>query len=165
MATLPPLRIAWSMPRAGWRFASWPADRRGVAAVEFALIAPIFIAVLLGMAQVAIAVSVLYRMHDVVSDAGRRVAIGELDAVAAERLISLRLNGVRPQPGANDPVTDGSGGAASSGKQYKVLTTETADSIGLAVELPFEAINVLNMFSFLNGKRLSISLDVPRLGS
>jgi Flp pilus assembly protein TadG len=56
----------------------WLRDERGVSAVEFALIAPLLISLLLGVIQYGSIFLVQMRMNDTARDTARRLAVGDL---------------------------------------------------------------------------------------
>jgi Flp pilus assembly pilin Flp len=56
----------------------WLRDERGVSAVEFALIAPLLITLLLGVIQYGSIFLVQMRMNDTARDTARRLAVGDL---------------------------------------------------------------------------------------
>jgi Flp pilus assembly protein TadG len=58
-------------------------DERGVSAVEFALVAPLLIAMLLGTIQYGSLFLVQTRMNDAARDTARRLAVGDLGSEAA----------------------------------------------------------------------------------
>jgi Flp pilus assembly protein TadG len=80
---------------AGWRewagvaecrrtpFARLLRDERGVSAVESALVAPLLIALLLGIIQYGSLFLVQTRMNDAARDTARRLAVGDLATEAA----------------------------------------------------------------------------------
>ena len=74
---------------ATWRLA---ADRRGVAAIEFAFTLPILALVLVGMIQTASAFFTLNQMNWVAREAARGLAVGDLaDATEAQAFINSNL--------------------------------------------------------------------------
>jgi Flp pilus assembly protein TadG len=58
-------------------------EERGVSAVEFALVAPLLIALLLGIIQYGSLFLVQTRMNDAARDTARRLAVGDLATEAA----------------------------------------------------------------------------------
>src|SRR5262245_65413997 len=56
----------------------WWRDERGVSAVEFALVVPVLVAMLLGIIQYGSIFLVQMRMNDTARDTVRRLAVGEL---------------------------------------------------------------------------------------
>lgn len=152
----------------GWRRASGSGrpgflrSRRGATALEFALVAPILMSVLLGMAQLALAIISLYHMHDAVSDAGRRIAIGELEPAAAESFILRRLGGHAPPKDGKPANADDAGGSGTSGGHtYTVRAVTSADTLDLSVSLAFAEIDFLDLLGLFEGERLSVSTSVP----
>lgn len=87
-------------------------DRRGASAVEFALVAPLLISLLLGIIQYGSLFLLQTRMTDTARDTARRLAVGELATESdAEAYAEARLAGwsapftataVLPDPGEHD---------------------------------------------------------------
>jgi len=57
---------------------AWLRDERGVSAVEFALVAPLLISLLLGVIQYGSIFLVQMRMNDTARDTARRLAVGDI---------------------------------------------------------------------------------------
>ena len=88
------------MPGRGARQrARWWIDRlgeRGASAVEFALVAPILIALLLGIAQVALVVMYRTAATDLARDVARAVSLGRLDLATARTRLRTELGRLLP---------------------------------------------------------------------
>lgn len=147
-----------------WRWRGLLAERRGATALEFALITPILMAMLLGMAQLALALSALYEMHDAVSDAGRRIAIGELEPTTAETFILARLGAAAPL-GADGASAAGEGETTSGSRHYAVIASQTETAVMLTVSLAFAEIDFFDVFGFFSGRDLTVSMNIPLVGA
>jgi Flp pilus assembly pilin Flp len=67
------------LPAAAFRRGlGWCRDERGVSAVEFAMVAPVLIALLLGIIQYGSIFLVQMRMNDTARDTARRLSVGDL---------------------------------------------------------------------------------------
>ncbi len=84
-------------------------DRRGSAAVEFALIAPVVLLMILGMIQGALVLRTQSILDEIVFDATRGIAAGYLDKTQAETFVktqSLARIGITAFVNV-DPPTEG----------------------------------------------------------
>lgn len=79
----------WSCVAA--RLRCWRRDESGVAAVELAIAMPFLVLVLSGLIQFGSIFFLQNNMHDVARDIARRVAVGELDGVAAQAFAQSKL--------------------------------------------------------------------------
>ncbi|MEJ2541402.1 MAG: TadE/TadG family type IV pilus assembly protein [Gemmatimonadota bacterium] len=91
------------------RLRRWSGDRRGQALVEFALVAPILLILLLGIVDFARA----WNVYQVLTDAGREgarwavVDNGSTVAEVQQRIIDAAANARVPLTAANITVTEG----------------------------------------------------------
>jgi hypothetical protein len=75
----PFIRHIRRLPAATFRRSlGWWRDERGVSAVEFALVVPMLVAMLLGIIQYGSVFLVQMRMNDTARDTARRLAVGDL---------------------------------------------------------------------------------------
>lgn len=74
-------------------------DKRGVTAVEFALITPVFMAMLMGTFNLGQAVYLQGVFHGAVQDAGRDAGLeaGAANLSAIDNLVMQRISGIAPQ--------------------------------------------------------------------
>jgi Flp pilus assembly pilin Flp len=74
------------------RLAAWRRDERGASAVEFALVLPLLLALLLGIIQYGSLFLIQSRMNDTARDTARRLAVGDLPSESdAERFAREQL--------------------------------------------------------------------------
>src|SRR5262245_30859537 len=91
MAQLRPLtrhfrRLAAVVHRHG---RGWWRDERGISAVEFAMVLPVLVAMLLGVVQYGSVFLVQMRMNDTARDTARRLAVGDLSTQSAGEAFAL----------------------------------------------------------------------------
>ena len=77
---MPELRAVPGQRRIGERFAAFRHDENGANAVEFALVAPIFIALLVGIIQIFMVFFVQQLLQQVVQQSARQVMTGQVQA-------------------------------------------------------------------------------------
>lgn len=100
---------------------------RGASAVEFALVAPLLIGLLLGIAQVGVVVMYKTAVTDAVRDVARAVSLGRLDAEEAETTLGEELDSLLPE-GSVEPGQEPS--------EPTILVSEEADAVVIDVTVP-----------------------------
>jgi Flp pilus assembly protein TadG len=129
-------------------------DRRGAAAVEFALVAPLFIVLVMGSIQAGFNFDHTNKMYSVVRQAGRLAALdtdGERplpgqsmnNKIIADIKNTLTANGL---PGSQATVTIGHAEGASAGSTFDL--SDPANDYKyyrISVSLPYSAINENNL--------------------
>lgn len=86
-------------------------DRRGVAAVEFALIIPVFCTILLGTLQYGVLMFTYTAMQDTARDAARKLATGTATAAVAKTEAKAALPSWVPTADWTITTTDAASGA------------------------------------------------------
>lgn len=76
--------------------ASERLGERGASAVEFALVVPLLIALLLGIAQVGLVVMNRIAVTDAARDVARAVSLGRLDRAAARERLGVEIDRLLP---------------------------------------------------------------------
>ncbi|MCL6608104.1 MAG: pilus assembly protein [Geminicoccaceae bacterium] len=110
----------------------WPRrwiDRfgeRGASAVEFALVAPILIALLLGIAQVGLVVMYRTAATDAARDVARAVSLGRLDLATARTRLRTEVD--RLLPAASE--------AGQTSLQPTYASYEEGDAVVVDLEIP-----------------------------
>ena len=121
-------------------------DQRGAAAVEFALIAPIFLLVLFGIMDFGYMINRSSIINNAARDAAREASLGG-DQAAVEAAANLTLTGV---PGA----TVSTSCVTLTGAACTVGSAVTGDKVTVKVTYVHEFITPVSMF-FSNGVNLS----------
>lgn len=134
----PTLRGPWRDMRGPWR------DMRGVAALEFALTAPVLILVLGQIIQFGLILFAWNDMSHVAWNVARQVATGRMAADAATHAVRERLVGWGSPPDVE--VGDDSG--------FPEVTVE--------ISLPLDALRVFDPMRLLDGRTITISAAAPR---
>jgi Flp pilus assembly protein TadG len=117
-----------------------PAPRRGAAAVEFAVVMPILLTLILGIWEVARMVQVQLILSSAAREGGRQAASGNLNSAGVKKVVLDHLNteGIQVTDSAGNPV---------SGVSVSVTNNTTAsadpsvanklDKLTVSVTLPF----------------------------
>jgi Flp pilus assembly protein TadG len=125
-------------------------DRRGAAAVEFAIVAPVFFLMILGMIEMGRAVMVQQIITNA-SREGARLAVlpGTTAAQVTERVDEILT--ASTISGATVEILD------PSGTPTNPETAEYGDVIRVTVSVPFSEVSWLPASKFLSGRTLTAS--------
>ena len=131
-----------SLPRQKkWRdFLAWWGNESGVAALEFAIIAPVVITLFSGIVQFGFVLFIENHMADVARDAARRFAVGESDQSEAVQY-------------AQDALLNW-------GVTYTVTVTPNADDVDVQVSLPMSSVAIIDMLGLFQSGTLSASVTM-----
>lgn len=88
---MPMLRASASIRRTRRRFAARSDGQSGAGAVEFALIIPFLLLLIIGIVEMSNIYFIRNQMNEIVRDATRRLAIGALTKSTAETFVLQRL--------------------------------------------------------------------------
>jgi hypothetical protein len=108
----------------------WTVDRlgeRGASAVEFALVAPLLIGLLLGIAQVGLVVVYSTAVTDAARDVARAVSLGRLGTSEAADVLEAELDNLLP---------DASLEPGEEPAEPTVVVSEEADAVVVDVTVP-----------------------------
>lgn len=124
------------------------ADRRGAAAVEMALVLPVFVTVTLGMIELGRGIMVAQLMTNAAREAARTAIIdGSTDASVANVAKSFLQTAAKVNPSdVSVTITNASGG--------NVASAQPRDLITVNVSLPYSKVSWLPP-KYLAGKSLS----------
>lgn len=125
------------MARVMRRLARLGRDSDGVAAIEFAVIAPAFILILVGIADFSQYFLLKSEVTHVAYDTGRRLALGDLDGAAASAHVAKRLGGWKIVP--------------------VVTTSETATDVTVAVHVPLAKTGIFSVSDVFVDKTIDVS--------
>lgn len=140
-------------------------NRRGVAAVEFAVVAPLMVMLILGVIEYAQLVDTSHTVCNA-SRRGARLAARHSTAttVDVENYVRDYLTSMYPQLGASSPsvgvvVKDGAGAAVSG---TSIGSIDRGDQCSVDVSLSFDAVRWLGFFTTLSNTTLQSSTYIRR---
>ena len=125
-------------------------DRRGAAAVEFAIVAPVFFLMILGMIEIGRGVMV----QQVITNASREGARLAVLPGSTSSEVTARVNGVLEAAGisgATVQITD------DAGNTLNPQDAEYGEVINVTVSVPFDQVSWLPASKYLAGKTLKAS--------
>ena len=124
-----------------WReyFARW-RDESGVAAVEFAVIAPVVVTLLAGILQFGFVLFIENHMADVARDAARRFAVGESNQSETVQY-------------AQDTLLNW-------GVTYTVTVTQNVNDVIVLVSLPRSSVAIIDMLGLFQSGALTTSVTM-----
>jgi Flp pilus assembly pilin Flp len=125
-------------------------DRRGAAAVEFALVAPIFLLMVLGMVEVGRAIMVQQIITNASREGARQAVLDGSTGTNVENYVNTYLNGVS-LPDATVTFPQGQPQDADYGEPVEVH-----------VSIPFGQVSWLPSPMYLSGKTLNASTVMRR---
>ena len=131
-----------SPPRSkNWRhhFSRW-RDDSGVAAVEFAIIIPVGLALLAGIIQFGFALFIESHMAGVARDTARRYAVGASDETEAANFAQAAL--------------------INWGVTYTVTVTPNAEDVDVQVSLPMSSVSIIDMLGLFQSGTLSANVTM-----
>lgn len=125
-------------------------SRRGVAAVEFALTAPLLFLVVFGLIEVGRALMVQQLLSNAARDGARSAILGSatVETVDADVTGYLTLSGIN---GATVTVTPS-----------PLISAQGGDPVTVAVSVPFSAVSWLPVPAYLGGIVLTSSVTMRR---
>ncbi len=130
------------LPRAGKRrgcLARW-GDESGIAAVEFAVIAPVMTTLLAGILQFGFALFIESHMAGVARDTARRFAVGESDQSEAVQY-------------AQDALLNW-------GVTYTVTVTPNVNDVIVLISLPRSSVAIIDMLGLFQSGTLTTSVTM-----
>ncbi len=124
-----------------WRdfYVRWE-DESGVAAMEFAFIATIAVALFSGIVQFGFVLFIENHMADVARDAARRFAVGESDQSETVQY-------------AQDTLLNW-------GVTYTVTVTPNGDDVDVQVSLPMSSVSIIDMLGLFQSGTLSVNVTM-----
>ncbi len=124
-----------------WRdlFARW-RDESGIAAIEFAVIAPVAITLVAGIIQFGFVLFIENHMGDVARDAARRFAVGASDQT--------------------ETVQFAQGALLNWGVTYTVTVTPNADDVIVLISLPRSSVAIIDMLGLFQSGTLTTSVTM-----
>lgn len=125
-------------------------NRRGVAAVEFALTAPLLFLVVFGLIEVGRALMVQQLLSNAARDGARSAILGSATAESVEADVTgyLTLSGIN---GATVTVTPS-----------PLISAQGGDPVTVAVSVPFASVSWLPVPAYLGGVVLTSSVTMRR---
>lgn len=114
--------------------AAWPGDQRGVIAIEFAFILPIFLLLFAGIIQFGAIFFLQNNMASVAQDTSRRVAVGEMTSSEAETYANGKL--------------------INWGVTYTVDVTEPGTDVVVDISAPLSQAALIDLHNFFDGATL-----------
>jgi Flp pilus assembly protein TadG len=128
--------------------------RRGTAAVEFAVIAPIMMTMILGIIEFGRAMMVLETLNNAARSGARAGAL----AGDANTDISSAVTTALTNSGINNPSV----AITVNGQAVDASTAVSGDSIGVSVSVPYSQVSWLPGTLFLNGATLTGNVVMRR---
>ncbi len=124
-----------------WRdfFARWRYES-GIAAIEFAVIAPVAITLVAGIIQFGFVLFIENHMGDVARDAARRFAVGASDQT--------------------ETVQFAQGALLNWGVTYTVTVTPNADDVIVLISLPRSSVAIIDMLGLFQSGTLTTSVTM-----
>lgn len=128
--------------------------RRGASAVEFALVAPVFFTVVLGIIEFGRAMMVCEVLTNAAGIGARTGAISGTDTATILNTVSNSLSDLKINGATVTVKVNGSAGEAK--------TAVTGDTIQVTVSVPFASVSWLSKASFLADRTLTSSAVIRR---
>lgn len=126
------------------------SKRRGAAAVEFAVVAPVFVLLVFGMLEYGRMVMVQQVITNASREGARRAVLDGATASEVQSTVSSYLTGATVT-GATTTISPSDPGTAAAG-----------DPISVTVSVPFSAVSWLPSPMYLGGKTMSAATTMRR---
>lgn len=130
-------------------------NRRGAAAVEFAIVAPVFILMIFGMIEFGRAIMVKQVLTNASREGARFAALDGATSAATKTLVATYLTGA----GISDATISVQN---NSGAEVEPSTISYGQTVTVKVSVPFASVSWLPTPWFLNSKTLAASTVMRR---